>query len=123
LFTWHLKQYNNAYDAFVSGLDHNLVRAIEARIGTLLLKGVLTPFPTVDPLGEGLFEVRAKHKNVHAQLLFGYLPGQTVVVVYCTLKARRKLPPRAIERARKLLAEAKRTGAIHVTHRYPSRPN
>lgn len=112
---WRLRQYKSAYDDFVAKCSPELRLRIEAKVSILLLEGNRTKFPTSAPLGDGLFEVRAKHKNVQARLLYGFMAGQIVVVVMGAYKSSRTLPPADLARARELLAKAKSdVGALNV---------
>ena len=103
---WRLLQYKGAYDAFAATCDQAMLDALRPRLARLLEKGNLAGYPATEPLGGGLFELRARCKKVQMRLLFGFLPGQRIIVVVGTTKKSRVLPPTVLNAARVLLAEA-----------------
>jgi hypothetical protein len=103
---WQLLQYNRAFDGFWEQCDSDLQDAFRPKLAQLALKGNLARYPLTESFGEGLFELRVKHKRQRARLLFGFMPGQRIVIVLGAFKDQRRLPPAMIERARVLLNEA-----------------
>jgi hypothetical protein len=103
---WRLLQYNGAFDAFVADCTSGMRDALRPKLAQLALKGNQTGYPLTEPLGDGLFELRARWKKVRMRLLFGFLPGQRIVFVWGGTKDQRRLPPFVIQRARALVAEA-----------------
>ena len=103
---WRLLQYNQAFDAFWADCDDEIREALRPKLAQLALKGNRAGFPLTEPMGEGLFEFRARYKRLRARLLFGFLPGQRIVIVWGGFKDQRRLTPEVINRARVLLAEA-----------------
>ena len=103
---WRLLQYKGAYDSFVAGCTQNMLDALRPRLARLMLKGNQVGYPATESLGEGLFELRARYQKVQMRLLFGFLPGQRIVIVLGAIKKQRRLPPADIQRARDLLIEA-----------------
>ena len=87
--------------------DEAMRDAIKPRLTSLLMKGNEARYPVTEPLGDGLFEVRARCGRVRIRLLFGFLPGGRVVFVWGGTKDQRRLRPETIGRARILLAEAR----------------
>jgi hypothetical protein len=104
---WRLMQYRGAYDDLVANCDEDLRFAIVERLAFLMIYGTATREPVSKSLGEGLFEVRARAKRVHARLLFGFLPAQQIVIVWAGTKDHRRLSPEIIRTARRLLTDAK----------------
>lgn len=114
--TWRLLQYKGAFDAFWAECTQDMRDAILPRLAQLLLKGNQATSPITESLGDGLFELRARWKKVRMRVLFGFLPGRQIVVVWGGTKDQRTLPPATIRRARELLEKAKaEVEALNVT--------
>lgn len=113
---WRLLQYKGAFDTFWATCSGEMKDSMRPRLTQLWQKGNLATYPVTESFGEGLFEVRGKHKKVHMRLLFGFLPGQRIVFVWGGTKDQKTLPPAVIAAARRLLAEAKTSEAFHVAH-------
>lgn len=104
---WRLLQYNGAFESLWASCSEDERDSIRPRLTQLWLKGNQATFPVTDAFGDGLFEVRGKHKRIHVRCLFGFLPGQRIVIVWGGKKDQRRLPQATINAARRLLAEAK----------------
>jgi hypothetical protein len=103
---WRLLQYNEAFDTFWAECTAKMRDALRPKLARLALKGNRAGYPLTEPLGDGLFEFRARYKRVRVRLLFGFLPEHRIVFVWGGTKDQRRLPPDIIQRARTLLAEA-----------------
>lgn len=109
---WQFVQYKGAFDALMTECTDAMRDALKPRLARLLLLGNQANYPTTEPLGDGLFELRARAGKVRIRLLFGYLPGRRIVFVWGGTKAARKLSPKTIRLARTLLAEAEAVAAL-----------
>ncbi len=103
---WRLLQYDGAFDTFWVECTDKMRDALRPKLARLALKGNQTGYPLTEPMGDGLFEFRARYKKVRVRLLFGFLPEQCVVFVWGGTKDQRRLPAEVIRRARVLLAKA-----------------
>lgn len=67
--------------------------------------------PTVDGLGNGLYEIRStiSNGNVEARILFG-MAGNHIVLLHAFTKTARKTPKRDMATAQARWAETKRSG-------------
>jgi phage-related protein len=61
--------------------------------------------PHTAPLGEGLFEVRAKGREGIARSVFCTMKGREIVVLMTVIKKGNKIPARHMETARKRMKE------------------
>jgi phage-related protein len=112
---WRLLQYDGAYDRLMAECDQAMKDAIKPRLAQVLIKGNLARYPVTEPLGDGLFEIRARAKKVRIRLLFGFSLRKRIVVVWGGTKDQRRLPPATIDAARRLLKEAEATiEKLHV---------
>ena len=64
--------------------------------------------PFTRPLGEGLFEVRAKGKEGIGRALFCTTAGQTIMILHAFIKKTQKTPQRDLDLARRRLREVRR---------------
>jgi hypothetical protein len=104
---WRLLQYKGVFEKFWAECTPAMQDALKPRLAQLLMKGNQATSPITEALGGGLFELRARCKKVRLRVLFGFLPGQRIVVVWCGTKDQRTLPQSTLKRARELLEMAK----------------
>ncbi len=64
--------------------------------------------PHTKPMGNGLFEVRAKAKEGIGRGFFCYMKGESIVVLHAFVKKDQKTPNRELELARNRLQEVKK---------------
>ena len=62
--------------------------------------------PFSKPLGDGIFEVRAKQGSDISRVLYFFVVGKRVILTNGFIKKTAKTPPREIERAKRYRAEA-----------------
>jgi phage-related protein len=61
--------------------------------------------PHTAPLGQGIFEIRAKGREGIARSVFCTLKDQEIVVLITVIKKGNKIPPRHMDMARKRMKE------------------
>ena len=61
--------------------------------------------PHTAPLGQGLFEIRAKGKEGIARSVFCTVRGREIVILLTTIKKQNKLPKRQMQTVRKRMKE------------------
>ena len=64
--------------------------------------------PYTAPLGEGLFEIRAKGKEGIGRLLFCTVKGREVVILRSFIKKTQKTPKKDLDLAKKRMKEIKK---------------
>ena len=64
--------------------------------------------PFTRPLGEGLFEVRARGKEGIGRAVFCTATGQTIMILHAFIKKTQKTPQRDLELARRRPWEVRR---------------
>lgn len=102
---WRLMQYNLAYDRFMGECDQEIRDSIKSRLVQVMMRGNLCGPPVSEPLGSGLFEIKARNKKVRVRLLYGFLPGKRVVILWGGTKDQRRLPPETLRHAREILRQ------------------
>ena len=68
-------------------------------------KGPMLREPFSKPLGEGIFEVRAKQGTDISRVLYFFVVGKKVILTNGFVKKTQKTPPREIEKARRYRAD------------------
>jgi phage-related protein len=66
--------------------------------------------PHTAPLGEGLFEIRARGREGIARSVFCTLEGGEIVVLITVIKKGNEIPPRHMDTARKRMKEVRENG-------------
>ncbi|WOD09240.1 type II toxin-antitoxin system RelE/ParE family toxin [Marinomonas sp. GJ51-6] len=92
---------------FYSGVDESILK-MPPKIQTRMIKllelmekhGANLGSPHTEPMGDGLFEVRAKAQEGIGRSLFCYSKGQTIVVLHAFIKKSQKTPKRELDLAR-----------------------
>jgi phage-related protein len=69
--------------------------------------GPLLGKPYTAPLGDGLFEIRAKGKEGIGRSLFSTIKGQEIIILHSFIKKSQKIPKKEIDLARKRMKEVK----------------
>ena len=87
--------------AFPAGVLADLLHILEMieELGPNLGK------PHTAPLGEGLFEIRAKGKEGIGRSLFAIVVDEEVVILHSFIKKTQKTPKKDLDKARKRLKE------------------
>jgi phage-related protein len=74
----------------------------------LELKGPQLREPFSKPLGDGIFEVRAKQGTDLSRILYFFVVGKKVILTNGFVKKTQKTPPGEIERAKRYRADYRR---------------
>ena len=103
--TWTVTFYSERVEqetlALPSGILANFLRIVE------LIEefGPDLGHPHTAPLGQGLFEIRAKGREGISRSVFCTVKGQEIVVLITVIKKGSKIPKRHMETARKRMKE------------------
>ena len=86
---------------FILSQDAKMQAKIFATLELLEIKdpGLREPFSK--PLGDGIFEVRAKQGSDISRVLYFFVVGHKVILTNGFIKKTRKTPPREIDRAKR----------------------
>ncbi len=105
--TWRIKFFNEKVEqetlSFPSGILANLLHVFELveEFGPALGK------PYTAPLGDGLFEIRAKGKEGIGRSIFITVKGQEIIILHSFIKKTQKTPLRELNIAKKRMKEVK----------------
>ena len=98
--SWTITFFNAKVEAetlaFPPGILANLLHILEMieEFGPTIGK------PHTAPMGDGLFEIRAKGKEGIGRALFCTLKGEEIVILHSFIKKTQKTPKRELEKAR-----------------------
>ena len=105
--TWNVEFYEGVEDDILA-----MPPKIQARMLKLLElieeHGANLGPPHTEPMGDGLFEIRAKAKDGIARGLFCYMAGERIYILRAFVKKDQKTPKKELKLARKRMSEVKR---------------
>jgi hypothetical protein len=106
---WTLWQFSRVVSEFRNRADDDVWDAVIRRMALLMEHGIRTSMPVSEPLGDGLFALRARAGTKQPRLLYYFERDRRIVFVHAVdLKKRPKLDPDDVKVARrnKKIAEA-----------------
>lgn len=92
-------------EEFILAQDVKMQAKIFMALEFLEEKGPMLREPFSKPLGEGIFEVRAKQGTDISQVLYFFVVGKKVILTNGFVKKTQKTPPREIEKAKRYRAD------------------
>lgn len=92
-------------EEFILSQDNKMQAKIFAALELLELKGPALREPYSKPLGNGIFEVRAKQGSDISRVLYFFVVGKRVILTNGFVKKTAKTPSREIERAKRYRAD------------------
>lgn len=105
--TYTLHFYNAPVQAEIegwpAGINASFTRIAEQMVET----GPNLGLPYTRPLGDGLFEIRAKGKEGIGRAFFCALVGRRIVILHGFIKKTQQTPDKELKLARKRLKEVK----------------
>ena len=103
--TYHIEFFNASVraeiDAWPAGINASFTRIAEQMVES----GPNLGLPYTRPLGDGLFEIRAKGREGIGRAFFCTLIGQQIVILHGFIKKTQQTPARELKLARKRLKE------------------
>lgn len=78
-----------------------MLDAISERMGVLLEHGNMCRHPVSDPIEDGLFELRPRHKKVRMRLIYYFGQEAKIIFVHAVFKDQRKLDRADIDLAKR----------------------
>jgi len=104
---WHISFYNHKVESetlsFPTGILANFLHIAEM----IEEFGPALGAPYTKPLGDGLFEVRAKGKEGIGRSFFCMVKGQEVIILHSFIKKSQQTPKKEMKIAQKRLKEVK----------------
>lgn len=93
---------------FILSQDAKMQAKIFATLELLEIKGPGLREPFSKPLGDGIFEVRAKQGSDISRVLYFFVVGRKVILTNGFVKKTQKTPSREIDRAKRYRADYQR---------------
>jgi phage-related protein len=103
--SWKITFFNQKVEAdtlsFPAGILANFLHIVELieEFGPALGK------PHTAPMGDGLFEIRAKGKEGIGRALFCTVKGREIIILHSFVKKTQRTPKKELEKARRRLKE------------------
>ena len=103
--TYHIEFFNASVraeiDAWPAGINASFTRIAEQMVES----GPNLGLPYTRPLGDGLFEIRAKGREGIGRAFFCTLVGRRIVILHGFIKKAQQTPTKELKLARKRLKE------------------
>lgn len=106
--TYSIEFYNAALLAEVEGWPAGINAGFTRKAEQMVESGPNLGLPHTSPLGDGLFEIRAKGEEGISRAFFCALVCRQIVILHGVIKQTRQTPPRELKTARKRLKEVQR---------------
>ena len=92
-------------EEFLDSLDNKMRAKILLAIALLETNGPQLREPYSKPLGDGIFEIRAKQGNNITRTLYFFYDGKQIILTNGFVKKTQKTPSAEVQRAKKYRAE------------------
>ena len=103
---WKIDFYEGVEDAII-GMPPKIQARILRLLELMVEHGANLGAPHTTPMGEGLFEIRAKAKEGIGRALFCYMEGEHVYILHAFVKKSQKTPKKALSLAKTRLREVR----------------
>lgn len=102
---WKITYANKSVYKEVQGLPTTILGSYLAIIDRMVEVGPDLGLPHTRPMGNGLFEIRAKGKEGIGRIFFGMQKGKEIIILHSFIKKTQTTPRHEIEIAMKRLKE------------------
>ena len=106
--TYSIDFFNAGVQAEVEGWPAGINASFTRIAEQMVESGPNLGLPYTRPLGEGLFEIRAKGEEGIGRAFFCTLVGRRIVILHGFIKKTQQIPPKELKIARKRLKEVQR---------------
>jgi phage-related protein len=104
---WVIEFYNENVEADTFGFPAGILAHLIHILEMVRELGPNLGMPYTRPMGNGLFEIRAKGKEGIGRSLFCTVKGQKVIILHSSVKKSQKTPQRELKTAVKRMKEVK----------------
>ena len=105
--SWKISFYDESVEAETLDFPPGILESLEYIFSLIESNGPAVGKPHTAPMGDGLFEIRAKGKEGIGRSLFCTMKGQEIVILLSFVKKTQKTPDRFLKLARKRMKEVK----------------
>lgn len=102
---YELEDGSRPAEEFILAQDKKMQAKLFLSLSLLEIKGPELREPYSKPLGDGIFEVRAKQGSDISRVLYFFVVGSKVILTNGFIKKTQKTPPREIDRAKRYRAD------------------
>ena len=106
--TWIVEFYNEAVEESILNMPTKLQARMLKLLELIEKHGANLGAPHTEPMGDGLFEIRAKAQEGIARSLYCYMKGRHIVILHAFVKKTTKTPKTDISLARQRKLEVER---------------
>lgn len=103
--SWNIRFYNAQVETDLLALPPGIQARMLKLLELMQKHGANLGAPHTKPLGDGLFEIRAKAREGIGRSMFCYLAGEEIVILSVFVKKTNKIPRHELATARKRLQE------------------
>lgn len=106
--TWIIEFYNSSVEESILEMPPKIQARMLKLLELVEKHGANLGSPHTEPMGDGLFEIRAKAQEGIGRSLYCYMKGQHIMVLHAFIKKSNKTPKSDLELARKRKLEVKK---------------
>lgn len=97
---WTVEFYNESVEEAILAMPPKIQARMFRLLELIEKHGANLGSPHTEPMGDGLFEIRAKAQEGIGRSLYCYRQGQRIIVLHAFIKKSQKTPKSALELAK-----------------------
>ncbi|CAM4422578.1 MAG: hypothetical protein LEGION0403_FIIPPAGN_02726 [Legionella sp.] len=102
---WKVEFYNESVEEAILDMPPKIQARMLKLLELIEVHGANLGSPHTEPMGEGLFEIRAKAQEGIGRSLYCYMKGRHIIVLHAFVKKSNKTPKSELDLAKKRKAE------------------
>lgn len=108
MMVWQVDFYNQSVENDILSMPPKIQARMLKLLELIEMHGANLGSPHTEPMGDGLFEVRAKAQEGIGRSLFCYMQGRHIMVLHAFVKKSGKTPKKDLELAKKRKQEVEK---------------
>ena len=105
---WTVEFYNDSVESDILAMPPKIQARMIKLLELIQKHGANLGAPHTEPMGDGLFEIRAKALEGIGRSLYCYMKGHHIIVLHAFVKKSKKTPKPDLDLAKKRKAEVER---------------
>ncbi len=105
---WEIEFYNNSVEDDILAMPPKLQARMIKLLELIEKHGANLGSPHTEPMGDGLFEIRAKAKEGIGRALYCYMKGRKIMILSAFVKKTNKTPKAELQLALRRKAEVEK---------------
>jgi len=106
--TWKIEFFNDSVEEAILNMPPKIQAKMLKLLELIEKHGANLGAPHTEPMGDGLFEIRAKAQEGIGRSLYCYIKGHHIVILHAFIKKTQKTPKSEMSLARLRKAEVER---------------